>query len=180
LVERASFEKAHVPPFAEAKSIIRPRALADARAKAFKAAVEKQRALAAAALAKGQPFDAKTLAAQSVTTSITFSVSSLQRDSFADSRYVAGATMKLGKGQISEFISTPNPSRGLLVYVENRVPGDAAEAQMVRMQLRDELSSIAAGGVPAAWNRWNLERLGFTTTQISSVDAPDESALSED
>ena len=180
LVERASFEKAHVPPFAEAKSIIRPRALADARAKAFKAAVEKQRALAAAALAKGQPFDAKTLAAQSVTTSITFSVSSLQRDSFADSRHVAGATMKLGKGQISEFISTSNPSRGLLVYVENRVPGDAAEAQMVRMQLRDELSSIAAGGVPAAWNRWNLERLGFTTTQISSVDAPDESALSED
>ena len=180
LVERASFEKAHVPPFAEAKSIIRPRALADARAKAFKAAVEKQRALAAAALAKGQPFDAKTLAAQSVTTSITFSVSSLQRDSFADSRYVAGATMKLGKGQISEFISTANPSRGLLVYVENRVPGDAAEAQMVRMQLRDELSSIAAGGVPAAWNRWNLERLGFTTTQVSSVDAPDESAVSED
>jgi hypothetical protein len=48
------------------------------------------------------------------------------------------------------------------------------------MQLRDELSSITAGGVPAAWNRWNLERLGFTTTQISSVDAPDESALSED
>jgi hypothetical protein len=180
LVERATFEKAHVPPFAEAKSIIRPRALADARAKAFKAAVEKQRALAAAAIAKGQPFDAKTLAAQSVTTSITFSVSALQRDSFADSRHVAGAAMKLGKGQISEFISTPNPSRGLLVYVENRVPGDAAEAQMVRMQLRDELSSIAAGGVPAAWNRWNLERLGFTTTQISSVDTPDESAVSED
>jgi hypothetical protein len=88
--------------------------------------------------------------------------------------------MKLGKGQISEFIATSNPARGLLVYVENRVPGDAAEAQMVRMQLRDELSSIAAGGVPAAWNRWNLERLGFTTTQISAVDAPDESALSED
>ena len=180
LVERASFEKAHVPPFAEAKSIIRPNALADARAKAFKAAVEKQRALAAAALAKGQPFDAKTLAAQSVTTSITFTATSLQRDSFSDLRYVVGALRKLGKGQISEFISTPNPSRGLLVYVENRVPGDAAEAQMVRMQLRDELSSIAAGGVPAAWNRWNLERLGFTTTQISSVDAPDESALSED
>ncbi len=180
LVERASFEKAHVPPFAEAKAIIRPRALADARAKAFKASVEKQRALAAAALAKGQPFDAKTLAAQSVTTSITFSVSALQRDSFADSRHVAGAAMKLGKGQISEFIATDNPSRGLLVYVENRVPGDAAQAQMVRMQLRDELSSIAASGVPAAWNRWNLERLGFTTTQVSSVDEPDESALSED
>ena len=180
LIERNSFVKAHVPPFSEAKSIIRPRALTAARAKAFKASVEKQRALAAAAVAKGQPFDAKALAAQSVTTSITFSVSSLQRDSFLDSQYVASAVMKLSKGQISEFISTANPTRGLLVYVEDRVPGDAAEAQMVRLQLRDELASLSASDVPAAWNRWNLERLGFTTTQISSVEKSDESALSED
>ena len=180
LIERDSFVKAHVPPFSEAKSIIRPRALSAARAKAFKAAVEKQRALAAAAVAKGQPFDAKALAAQSVTTSITFTVSSLQRDSFADSRYVASAVMKLSKGQISEFIPTANPTRGLLVYVENRVPGDAADAQMVRPQLRDELSSMSASDVPAAWNRWNLERLGFTTTQMSTVESSDEGTLSED
>ena len=180
LIERDTFVKAHVPPFSEAKSIIRPRALADARTKAFKAAVEKQRALAAAAVAKGQPFDAKALAAQSVTTSITFSVSSLQHDSFLDSRYVASAVMKLGKGQISDFIATANPARALLVYVENRVPGDAADAQMVRAQLRDELSSMSAGGVPAAWNRWNLERLGFTTTQMSTVERADEGSVSED
>ena len=180
LIERNSFVKAHVPPFSEAKSIIRPRALSAARAKAFKAAVEKQRALAAAAVAKGQPFDAKALAAQSVTTSITFTVSSLQRDSFADSRYVASAVMKLSKGQISEFIPTANPTRGLLVYVENRVPGDAADAQMVRPQLRDELSSLSANAVPAAWNRWNLERLGFTTTQMSTVERADEGSISED
>ena len=180
LIERASFVKAHVPTFAEAKSIIRPRALADARAKAFKAAVDKQRALAAAALAKGQPFDAKTLAAQSVTTAMTFSVSSLQRGSFADARYISGPVMKLAKGQLSEFIPTFNPTRGLLVYVENRVPGDAATAQMIRSQLRDELSSMASASVPAAWNRWNLERLGFQTTSASSVDAPDASALSEE
>ena len=180
LIERNSFVAAHVPSFSEAKSIIRPNALSDARAKAFKASVEKQRALAAAAIAKGKPFDAKTLAAQSVTTSMTFSVSSLQRDSFLDSRYVVSAVMKMGKGQISDFIATANPKRGLLVYVENRVPGDAAEAQMVRAQLRDELSSLAAGTMPAAWNRWNLERLGFTTTQMSSVERPDEGSLSED
>ncbi len=180
LIERDTFVKAHVPPFSEAKSIIRPRALSAARTNAFKAAVEKQRALAAAAVAKGQPFDAKALAAQSVTTSITFSVSSLQHDSFLDSRYVASAVMKLGKGQISDFIATANPARALLVYVENRVPGDAADAQMVRAQLRDELSSMSAGGVPAAWNRWNLERLGFTTTQMSTVERADEGSVSED
>ena len=180
LIERSKFVKAHVPAFAEAKSIIRPRAQSAARAKAFKAAVEKQRALAAAAVAKGQPFDAKALAAQSVTTSITFSVSSLQHDSFLDSRYVASAVVKLDKGQISDFIATANPNRGLLVYVENRVPGDAADAQMVRAQLRDELSSMSVGGVPAAWNRWNLERLGFTTTHMSTVERADEGSVSED
>ena len=180
LIERSKFVKAHVPSFAEAKSIIRPRAQSAARAKAFKAAVEKQRALAAAAVAKGQPFDAKALAAQSVTTSITFSVSSLQHDSFLDSRYVASAVVKLDKGQISDFIATANPNRGLLVYVENRVPGDAADAQMVRAQLRDELSSMSVGGVPAAWNRWNLERLGFTTTHMSTVERADEGSVSED
>ena len=180
LVERASFVKAHVPTFAEAKAIIRPRALADARAKAFKAAVEKQRALAAAALAKGQPFDAKALAAQNVSTSITFSVSGMSRNAFPDSRYAAQAVMKLAKGQISEFIPTANPTRGLLVYVEDRKAGDAAEAQMVRMQLRDELSSLTAGTVPAAWNTWNLARLGYTTTSASSVEAPDARAVSED
>ena len=88
--------------------------------------------------------------------------------------------MKLSKGQISEFIPTANPTRGLLVYVENRVPGDAADAQMVRPQLRDELSSMSASDVPAAWNRWNLERLGFTTTQMSTVESSDEGTLSED
>ena len=88
--------------------------------------------------------------------------------------------MKLGKGQISDFIATANPARALLVYVENRVPGDAADAQMVRAQLRDELSSMSAGGVPAAWNRWNLERLGFTTTHMSTVERADEGSVSED
>ncbi len=180
LIERASFVKAHVPTFAEAKSIIRPRALKDARAKAFKAAAEKQRALAAAALAKGKPFDAKTLAAQNVTTAMTFSVSSLQRDSFADSHYVAGAVRKLGAGQISEFVPTANPVRGLLVYVEKRESGDAAAAQMIRAQLRDELAMMAAGDLPSAWNRWNLGRLGFVTTSVSSVDSANDGADTED
>jgi len=180
LIERASFEKAHVPPFAEAKGVIRADALADARAKAFKAAVEKQRALAAAELAKGKAFDAKMFAGANVSTSITFSVSSMNRGAFADGRYVAGPTMKLAKGQISEFVSTAIPTRGLLVYVENRVPGDAAQAQMLRGQLRDELSSAAAGMLPAAWNRWNLARLGFEATSAASVEAPDADSIPEE
>ncbi|MBQ3097464.1 MAG: SurA N-terminal domain-containing protein, partial [Kiritimatiellae bacterium] len=77
LIERASFEKAHVPPFAEAKGIIRRDAAAAAKSKAFKAEVDKVRALAAAELAKGKPFDVKMFGDANVSTSITFSVSSM-------------------------------------------------------------------------------------------------------
>ena len=65
-------------------------------------------------------------------------------------------------------------------YHQARQPGDAAQAQMVRLQLRDELASLASGAVPQAWNAWNLARLGFETTSVSSVDAPDADTLSED
>lgn len=175
LIERASFTKAHVPSFADAKEHIRADALADARAKAFKANVEKQRALAAAELAKGKPFDAKMLAgATTVSTSIVFSVSAMQRNSFADSMYVAQPAMKLAKGQLSDFITTHNPRRALVVFVENREPGDAAQAQIVRAQLRDELSRTAAMSLPAAWQEWNLNRMGYETTSVSSVKADDE------
>ncbi len=182
LIERASFEKAHVPSFAEAKNIIRSDALKDARRKAFKASVEKTRALAAAELAKGKPFDAKMFAGANVSTSITFAVSALQRDSFADSMYISRPVMKLEKGQISDFIETGIPNQALVVYVENRVPGDAAQAQMVRAQLREELSRFAGGEIVEKWMAWNLERIGFTANAQASVEqeASDEGAVSED
>jgi len=173
-------DAAHVPTFAEAKDIIRPRALAAARAKAFKEEVEKKRALAAAELAKGKPFDAKTIAADNVTTSITFTVMSAGIGSFPDSRQVAPAAMKLEKGQLSDFITTMNPNRGLLVYVENRVPGDAASAQMMRGQLRDQLAGMESGIMAQNWDKWNLERIGFEANSSTSPKELDEGALSEE
>ena len=181
LIERASFQKAHVPPFAEAKSIIRPKALAAARAKAFKESVEKQRALAAAALAKGKPFDAKLFTDATVSTSITFSVSALHRGSFPDAMTIAPATRKLAKGQISDFIESPIVGHGLLVYVEDRVPGDMIAGQMVREQLRDDLGRMSGMSLPEAWDSWNLQRMGFTTTSRTSVEpAEDEGSVEED
>ena len=181
LIERASFVKAHVPTFAEAKEHIRADALADARAKAFKAQVEKTRALVAAELAKGKPLDAKMFGDANVTTSMTFSVSSIGYGAFPNSTYVAPATMKLSKGQLSDFIKTALPTQGLLVYVEKREPGDAAQAQMVRAQLRDELSRFAGMSLASNWNAWNLKRMGFTTTATSSVEeAEDEGSVSEE
>jgi len=180
LVERASFRKAHVPSFAEAKEIIREDALADARKKAFKASVEKTRALVAAELAKGTAFDAKLFAGATVSTQLVFSVSAVQYNSFPDAMYVSRNTMKLEKGKLSDFIATGDPKRALVVYVANREPGDAAQAQMVRAQLRDELGRGAAMALPTAWQDWNLNRLGFTTTASTSVEASDAAVDSED
>ncbi len=173
-------DAAHVPPFAEAKDILRPRALAAARAKAFKEAVEKKRALAAAELAKGNPFDAKTIGADNVTTSITFTVMSAGVGAFPDSRSVAPAAMKLEKGKISDFIATTNPNRGIIVYMENRIPGDAADAQMMRGQLRDQLSGMEGATIGDDWDKWNLERMGYEANSSTSPKAYDEGMFSEE
>ena len=170
LIERASFVKAHVPSFEEAKGIIRGDAEADAKAKAFKASVEKVRALAAAELAKGKPFDAKMFGDANVSTSITFAVSSMARNSFPDATYVAAPAMRLSKGQISDFITAAMPGHGLVVYLEDRVPGDAAEAQMVRSQIRDELSQAASYSFVSAWNKWNLSRMGLKASSAASIE----------
>lgn len=182
LLERVASkdDAAHVPSFAAAKEVLRPRALAAARAKAFKESVEKKRALAAAALAKGKPFDAKVLAADNVTTSMTFTVMSAGIGAFPDARLVAPAAMKLEKGKLSDFIATSNPNRGLLVYVENRVPGDAADAQMMRAQLRDQLSGTEGQTLAENWDKWNLERIGYQANSSTSPKAYDESSFSED
>ena len=180
LIERASFEKAHVPSFAEAKDIIRPKALADARAKAFKAQVDKQRALAAAELAKGKPFDAKLFTDANVSTSIT-STASHQDRSFPNASTVIPQAIKLEKGQLSEFVATPIAGHGLLVYVEDRVPGGDATQKWVRTQLRSELNGAASVSRWTDWCAWNLKRMGFTTTPGTSVEPPsdDEGSVEE-
>jgi hypothetical protein len=170
LIERASFEKAHVPPFAEAKGIIRGDAAAAAKVKAFKAEVDKVRALAAAELAKGKPFDAKLFGDANVSTSITFSVSSMGTAAFPDSTYVAAPSMRLSKGQISDFIETALPGQGLVVYLENRAPGDAAEAQMVRSQIRNELAQVNSMEFASAWNKWNLSRMNLKANAGASTE----------
>ena len=178
LIERASFVKAHVPTFAEAKEVIRPKALADARAKAFKARVDKERAVAAAELAKGKPFDAKFFSDANVSTSITFTASHQDR-TFPNATTVIPQAIKLDKGQLSEFIATPIAGHGLIVYVEDRKPGDITQV-WVKTQLRSGLAGAASATRWEDWCAWNLKRMGFTTTPGTSVEAPsDEDSVEE-
>jgi hypothetical protein len=172
LMERASFVKAHVPTFKDAKEVIRPDAVADARKKAFKKFVEEKRALAAAALAKGKAFDAKTIGADNVTTSMTFTVES--RPSFPDSREVLQSATRLNKGQISEYVETANSHRALLVYLENRTIGKDDKSVLIRSGLQSRMGSMAGSSLSDAWKKWNLDDMGFKTTAVSSV-TPEES-----
>ncbi len=181
LIERAKFVKAHVPSFEEAKAIIKADAEEDAKEKAFKASVDKVRALAAAELAKGKPFTPKMFGDANVSTSITFTVSTMARGAFPDANYVAAPAMRLSKGQISDFVKGALPGQGLVVYLEDRVPGDAAEAQMVRSQIRDEMSQATAYSFVTEWNKWNLSRMNLKAGAGASMEEyDDDGEVSED
>ena len=160
LVEKDEVSPAHVPTFEEAKDAIRPRALRDARADAFKASVE-----ALAAKGTNELF----AAAKDVTTNLTFSVTDLRQGEFNDQLSVVRASMRTMKGELSEFTPT-SPSRGIVVYCVDRVPGDAAKAMLVKSQVRGEVSSLQLRQVPDAWKKWNLERMGFEPGERSSVE----------
>ena len=160
LVEKDEVSPAHVPTFEEAKNAITPRALKDARAEAFKASVE-----ALAAKGTNELF----AAAKQVTTNLTFSVTDLRQGEFDDQLSVVRASMRTMKGELSEFTPT-SPSRGIVVYCVDRVPGDAAKAMLLKSQVSGEVSSLQLRQVPDAWKKWNLERMSFEPGERSSVE----------
>ena len=165
LVERAETSPKHIPTFEEAKDAIRPRALRDAKADAFKASVE--------AIAKKGAKAVESV--KGVSTNITFSVADLRNggSSFENQMAVARAAMKLQKGEVSEFTLT-GTGRAILVVCEDRVAGDAAKAMVLRSQVRDDLAMLQLRQIPEAWRKWNLERLGFEPGEISSVEVVEE------
>ena len=158
LVEKAETSAAHVPTFDEAKEIIRPRALTAAKADAFKAKVE-------AIAKKGAK---AVLESGNVSTNITFAVCDLKRGDFPDQNAIIGAAMKLRKGEVSDFAST-GVGKALLVVCEDRVPGDAAKAQIWKLQVRSEVEALQRRQIPETWKKWNLDRLGFEPGEGASI-----------
>ena len=158
LVEKAETSEAHVPTFEEAKEIVRPRALTAAKADAFKAKVEAIAKKGAKAL----------LESGDVSTNITFVVCDAKAGDFPDQNAVMGATMELRKGEVSDFVQT-GVGRALLVVCEDRVPGDAAKAQIWKLQVRSEVESLQRRQIPDTWKKWNLDCLGFEPGEGASV-----------
>ena len=162
LVEKGEVSAKHTPTFEEAKKAIRPRALRDAKADAFKAKVE--------AIAKGGVKAVE--AVKGCTTNITFSVADMrqgQGPSFENQYVVAHAASRLAPGEVSEFTLTA-PGKAVLVVCKERVAGDAAKTMVMRSQVRDEVAMIQRMTISAAWRTWNLDRLGFKPSDISSIE----------
>ena len=159
LVERSALSEAHTPTFEEAKDKIVPAATRAAKADAFKAEVE-------AVIAKGA--DA-VLASKSVSTNYTFSVTDMQRGQIPDQSAVVRASMKLKKGEVSEF-TLAGTGKAVVVYCVDRVAGDASKAVFMRAQIRDQLAMDQYRALADDWAEWNLKRLGFETSAESSVE----------
>jgi len=159
LIEKAATSPKHLPTFDEAKDAIRPRALKAARADAFKATVD-------AIAAKGAK---AVLETKDVSTNLVFAVADLQGNAFADQTAIARAASKLAKGEVSEFTLTA-PGKAILVVCEDRKEGDAAKAMILKGQVQNDISALAANQIPESWRKWNLERMGFETTAASSVE----------
>lgn len=165
LVEKAETSAKHVPSFDEAKEAIRPRALRDATADAFREKVEAIARKGAAAVE----------AVKGVSTNIVFSVADLRTKAnpFENAMSVARAAMGLMKGEVSDFTLT-GVGKAILVVCVDRAAGDASQALLLRDQVRTDLSMLQLRQIPEAWKSWNLERLGFVPNDISSVEAVEE------
>lgn len=167
LIEKKETSLKHIPTFEEAKNIIRPRALKDAKADAFKAQVE-------AIAAKGAK---AVLASKNVSTNIVFSVSDLRQGDnapFANQMAVARAAMHLVKAEVSDF-TLIGTGKAILVVCIDRVSEGLEKAMVLRSQVRDDVTMLQLRQIPEAWQTWNLERLGFETGDINSVEiVPEE------
>ena len=165
LVERAEVSPAHTPDFDEAKPFIGGRALRDAKAAAFKASAD-------AVVAKGVK---ALLESGNVSTNLTFSICDMREGMVPDQRVIFPAASKLSKGEMSEFIVTA-PGRGLVIYCEDRQRGDAAKAAVMRSQIASDLVSLQRRQLPEAWQKWNLDRIGFKPNAGASVAAEEDAA----
>ena len=168
---------ARVPAYEEVtnNASVRRDALADLKAQDFKKGVDKVREAVLAGLKKTSKFDPKLFGDANVSTSITFVAQTAMRaNAFPDARSVVPAAVRLAKGELSELVTTGLPGNGVVVYVEDRKPGDAAEVAAAG-QMREMMARGQSETAVRAWNEANMARLGIQPSDWASMkDLSDE------
>ena len=114
---------------------IREEALADLKEQDFKKGVDKVREAVLADLKKTAKLNPKLFGDANVSTSITFVAQSAMRTgAFPDAYSIVPAAMRLAKGELSELIQTGLPGHGVVVYVEDRQPGEDAASVLAQFK----------------------------------------------
>ena len=164
VVELLKREEAHTPPYEEVAADVKTRTLNQARIDAFDKLTKEKKSGLESALAAGKSFaDAAKGLGMNVSTSITYTVSDMQNAKFENSYSVAYGARSVQKGKISEAI--PASSKlSLLVYVQDRQPGDPLSGEMIRSQIRASLSN-QAGNKFSEWLKWDLAQQRFEPTK---------------
>ena len=176
VIELVKRVPAHTPSLKDAMADVRSRALTRARHDAFDKKIKESREALEKSLKAGKTFaDAARAQSLNVSTSITYSCNEIQNTKFDNSYQIAYGAMGVQKGGISEGIPA-SISKSLLVYVQDRVPGDAMALEMVRTQLRSNLHR-RGGSHFAERLKWNLSKQDF---EPSRPLLPEDTKLTED
>jgi hypothetical protein len=153
-------DAARVPSFEEAIDRVRPAAVTEARAEAFRARLKDLHEELQSTLREGKAFSfAAQKQALNVSTVFTFSVHALKRDAFDHTFAVVSEAMPLKRGELSSGAAIPGGA--LLVYMADRTPGESIEIAMMRDAVRSNLEQRREGLLFGDWLSWNLARLGF-------------------
>jgi hypothetical protein len=99
--------------------------------------------------------------ALNVSTVLTFTAYSMQRNAFEHAFEIAISAMPLKRGELSE--GTPMQSGGmLLTYMADRATGTELDRSMMRDSVRTSLARQQEGVLFNDWLSWNLHKIGFT------------------
>jgi len=156
VMEQRQRYQAHVPAFESVKADVMARAQEKARGEAYESYTKELRAELRKLVEGGKTFQA---AAQEkglpVTTNITYAVNEMQNQpTFENGFAVAYGARDLKKGELSEAVPA-SPAQSLLIYVQDRKPGDMLAAEMMRSQIRMSIARRRGNSLLGDWLKWN-------------------------
>jgi len=173
VIEPIQRSPAHTPAYEDVLNDIRSRALAKARTEAFQSYTKELRADLQKLVAEGKSFgDAVKAKALNISTSFTYTVSDIQNQKVDNGFSIAYGAMTLKKGDISEAVPA-SATQSLFIYVQDRQPGDALAAEMMRAQIRSGIARRRNSNLFSDWQAWNLAKQKFEPTHPLTDDEED-------
>lgn len=161
-------EVAHIPAFDTLKSTLTPLVIAEKRNEMFDSFADETRTKLEAALSAKKSFEAacKELSLN-VSTSITFSASTINSEIFENARTIVPEVIRVKEGKLSEPISIFNGA--VIAHIEKRVQGSAFEVTSTRVTVAEQLGGMQSAAYFTEWMSWNLLDKGFTSKRLDYI-----------